>query len=97
MKLITELSTHVDEEAAALFRRRAGHADCTVSDLLRDLVYLQLYGVTYGEHVATLRRAALASRAPDLGQNMPEFGASQSLNDNKGPICRPNTITSTHR
>lgn len=68
MKLTQELSTHVDDSMAEQFRRRAADAGCTVSDLLRDLITLQLLGVTYGEHVAQIRRSALAGPAPSMGQ-----------------------------
>jgi hypothetical protein len=71
MKLSFELSTHVDELLAEQFRRRAADAGCTVSDLLRDLITLQIYGVTYGEHVAQIRRSALSGPAPDQAQVRP--------------------------
>ncbi len=76
MKLTQELSTHVDESMAEQFRRRAADAGCTVSDLLRDLITLQLLGVTYGEHVAQIRRSALAGPAPSAGNIGGKVGAS---------------------
>jgi hypothetical protein len=69
-KLTEEFATHLDDDLAVEFRRRAVMAGCKPAELLRDLIVDMLHGVTYGEYVAQSRRQAIARPAasvPDRG------------------------------
>ena len=44
---------------------KASLAQCDRSEYLRDLIYMDLYGVTHGEHIANHRRSVLGSRGTD--------------------------------
>ena len=58
-KCTEKLSANVPEELATAWRQRARQAGCTPSELLRDLICMNLLGKTWGEHVNQDRRAAL--------------------------------------
>ena len=60
MKLTESLKTLLDEDTALRFQRRACAAGCTPAELLRDMVFVLEYGMTFGEHVAESRRIALS-------------------------------------
>lgn len=64
MKLTEEMKVRLDEATAEAFRRRAHRAGCSTGELLRDLVVQLEWGVTWGEHVANHRRAALSREGP---------------------------------
>ena len=65
-KCTERLSANVPEELATAWRIRARHAGCTPSELLRDLICMNLLGMTWGEHVTKDRREALISPASEL-------------------------------
>ena len=58
-KCTEKMGTNVPQEFADEFNRRAHQAGCTPSELLRDLICLNLHGITWGEHINQDRRAAL--------------------------------------
>ena len=62
-KCTEKLSANVPEELATAWRMRARQAGCTPSELLCDLICMNLLGKTWGEHVTQDRRAALESPA----------------------------------
>ena len=64
-KCTEKLSANVPEELATAWRMRARQAGCTPSELLRDLICMNLLGKTWGEHVTKDRRDALVSQAAD--------------------------------
>lgn len=64
MKLTEEMKVRLDEATAEAFRRRAHQAGCSTGELLRDVVVHLEWGVTWGEHVANHRRAALSREGP---------------------------------
>lgn len=74
MKLTESIRVHLDEATAEAFRQRARRAGCAPGELLRDIICLQEWGRTWGEHVAHHRRATLAGEglngglASDLGE-----------------------------
>lgn len=61
--LTENFETHLDEDLAAEFRRRCHESGCKPAEVLRDLVCLALKGMTYGEHVAHVRRLAFSMPA----------------------------------
>lgn len=60
MKLTCSVKVNLDEATNDLLQRRSYRAGCTASELLRDMICICEYGMTWGEHVAQSRRAALA-------------------------------------
>ena len=53
------VKTTVCEEAFDALNVKARIAACDRSEYIRDLIYMDLYGMTYGEHVANHRRSVL--------------------------------------
>lgn len=53
------VKTTVCEEAFDALNGKARYAACDRSEYVRDLIYMDLYGMTYGEHVANHRRSVL--------------------------------------
>jgi hypothetical protein len=68
MKLTDSIRVHLDEATAEAFRQRARRAGCAPGELLRDIICLQEWGRTWGEHVAHHRRATLSGEGPNAGQ-----------------------------
>jgi hypothetical protein len=68
MKLTEEIKVRLDEATAEAFRRRAHAAACTPGELLRDLVVHLEHGVTWGEHIANVRRLAVTREGPIAGR-----------------------------
>lgn len=68
MKLTESLRVHLDEATAEAFRQRARRAGCAPGELLRDIICLQEWGRTWGEHVAHHRRATLSGEGSNAGQ-----------------------------
>lgn len=60
----TTLPSYMKEELEEIARK----AGCDFSDVLRDIVYLARRSVTFGEHVANDRRAALSGKGDSLGE-----------------------------
>lgn len=69
MKLSESVKVNLDEETCLRFQRRAARAGCSTSELLRDMVCVLEHGLTYGEHVAQSRRAALNREGSKQGQS----------------------------
>lgn len=69
MKLTESLKVNLDEETCLMFQRRSARAGCSASELLRDLICELEWGVTWGEHVAQSRRAALNREGSSTGQS----------------------------
>lgn len=67
MKLTESIRVHLDEATAEAFRQRARRAGCAPGELLRDIICLQEWGRTWGEHVAHHRRATLAGEGLNAG------------------------------
>lgn len=67
-KFDEELKTHVDDTTANAFRKRASELEQTPSELLRDLIYLQVHGEILVEMCAKHRRALLQQQGPIQGQ-----------------------------
>jgi hypothetical protein len=59
MKLTESIRVHLDDATAEAFRQRARRAGCQPGELLRDIICLQEWGRTWGEHVAHHRRRTL--------------------------------------
>ena len=68
-KRTEEIKTHASEQIKADWLARAKQAECNQSELLLDLICLTLYGETYGEHEAKVRREALTKQGPTVGYN----------------------------
>lgn len=68
MKLTEEIKVALDEATAEAFRRRALRAGCRPGELARDLICLAEYGMTWGEHVAHLRRVVLGAPGQTSGE-----------------------------
>lgn len=67
-KLEEVLKTHVDEETANQFMRRAADIDQLVGERLRDLVYIDVHGMTLLEMTAKHRRALLDQQGTNSDQ-----------------------------
>jgi hypothetical protein len=72
-KRTEEIKTHSTERIKADWAMRARLAGCNPSELLNDLICLTLYGETYGEHEAKVRREALTRQGLQQGSR----GASE--------------------
>jgi hypothetical protein len=68
MKLTEEIKVRLDEQTAEAFRRRAHAAGCNPGELLRDIVVHLEHGVTWGEHIANVRRLAVTREGPIAGR-----------------------------
>jgi hypothetical protein len=53
------VKTTVCEEVFDALNSKARVAGCDRSEYIRDLIYMDLYGMTFGEHVANHRRSVL--------------------------------------
>ena len=69
MKLSESVKVNLDEDTCTKFQRRATRAGCSTSELLRDMVCVLEHGLTWGEHVAQSRRAALNREGSSTGQS----------------------------
>lgn len=58
-KLTDVVKTTTPDYAKDDLAAKAHRAGCNPADYLRDLVYMDLYGVTFGEHVANSRRSVM--------------------------------------
>ncbi|APW38474.1 hypothetical protein RD110_15745 [Rhodoferax koreense] len=68
-KLTQPLKTHVDENTETEFMRRATAIDQVPGERLRDLVYLDVHGMTYLEMVAKHRRDLLDQQGTHSGRD----------------------------
>jgi hypothetical protein len=60
--------TTVPFEAKDALAAKAHLAGCDAAEYLRDLIYMDLHGCTFGEHVANHRRAVIGKQGPALAQ-----------------------------
>ena len=67
-KLLLIVKTTTPDYAKEALALKAHQAGCTPADYLRDLVFMDLYGETFGEHVANSRRSVLGFKASDAVQ-----------------------------
>ena len=79
-KLTDKVSTHLPEYLADLLRQLSTRASCSEAELLRDMICLNLCGMTWGEHVANSRRSILKV------EGAPQGGFSSS----RGPVAASN-------
>lgn len=84
MKLTESIRVHLDEATAEAFRQRARRAGCAPGELLRDIICLQEWGRTWGEHVAHHRRATLAGEGLNAG--LPSDLAEPAAGAVSGPV-----------
>ncbi len=81
MKLTEEIKVALDEDTAEAFRRRALRAGCRPGELLRDLICMAEYNMTWGEHVANVRREVLSSPRQTPGHPQAQAQADDRLTD----------------
>lgn len=67
-KLDECLKTHVDDVTANTFRRLAGELDQLPGELLRDLIFLKVHGLTHLELMAKHRRDLLQQQGLRMAQ-----------------------------
>lgn len=67
-KRTEEAKTLVTSQMHDLLAEKARAAHCTPSDLLHDVLYLALTGMTYADHVANDRRAVLLMEGRAMGE-----------------------------
>jgi hypothetical protein len=72
-KLTEEAKFTLTPQMQDLIAERARGARCHPSDLCRDAIYLVMTGVSYTDHVANDRRAALSME----GQPLADKGSSE--------------------
>ena len=72
-KLSEEAKFTLPPQMHDLIAERARGARCNPSDLYRDAIYLAVTGMTYSDHVANDRRAALSME----GQQQADKGATE--------------------
>ncbi len=58
--------THIPFEAKEGLSTKAHLAGCSDGEYLRDLIYMDLHGVTYGEYVANHRRQVFGKQGEAL-------------------------------
>src|SRR4051812_36435378 len=63
------LTPEIDAKA----RARAASVGASTSEIGRDLFFMWLEGVTYGEYVAKHRRDLIVQEGADKGRNAPDF------------------------
>ena len=68
-KCTEEIKTKVPDDLAARWRARARKAGCSPSELLRDLICMTEFGMTFGELETKYRREALGFQAPEQGNH----------------------------
>lgn len=68
-KLTEDVKTHVDENTANLFMRKAARCDMLPGVLLREILYAYVHGHTYSELVAQHRRQQIEAEGPIGGLN----------------------------
>ena len=66
-KCTEKLSTLVPDYIEDAWKHKARQAGCCPSELLRDLVCVNVLGMTWGEHVKKDRLDALGLQAPEQG------------------------------
>jgi len=67
-KLTEVAKTHIPEYADIALGAKAHGVGCISAEYLRDLIFMDLYGVTYCEHVANSRRAIMGCKGPATAQ-----------------------------
>jgi len=72
-KLTEEAKFTLTPQMHDLIAERARKAGCNPSDLYRDSVFLAVTGISYSDHVANDRRAALTRE----GQPLADKGATE--------------------
>jgi len=60
--------TTVPDYAADDLLVKSCRAGCRKAEYLRDLIYMDLYGETFGEHVANSRRSIMGFKGPLVDQ-----------------------------
>lgn len=70
-KLTDKVTTHLPEYLADQLRQLATQASCSEAELLRDMICLNLCGMTWGEHVANSRRQILRGQGALKAQFVP--------------------------
>lgn len=68
-KLTAVAKTHITDDAELILSAKAHSAGCVAAEYLRDLIYMDLYGMTFGEHVANSRRSVMGFKAPATAQS----------------------------
>lgn len=87
MKLTESIRVHLDDQTAEAFRQRARRAGCQPGELLRDIICLQEWGRTWGEHVAHHRRATLAREGSSAGD--PAASWPPNVQQASDPVANP--------
>lgn len=90
MKLTESIRVHLDDATAEAFRQRARRAGCQPGELLRDIICLQEWGRTWGEHVAHHRRATLGMEGSSAGD--PEGSWPPSTQPASDPVAGPQVL-----
>jgi hypothetical protein len=67
-KCTESAKTTVPHELKEALTTKAHMAGCDNSEYLRDLICMDVHGVTWGEHVANHRRSVLGKQGPQLAQ-----------------------------
>lgn len=67
-KLTCVVKTHVPDYADEALNAKARSVGCVAAEYTRDLVYMDLFGVTFGEHVANSRRSVMGFKGRATGQ-----------------------------
>ena len=63
-KLTCTVKTHLTDYLEDGLNSKAHAAGCGASEYLRDLVCMDIEGVTFGEHVANSRRSVMGFKGP---------------------------------
>ena len=95
MKLTESIRVHLDDATAEAFRQRARRAGCQPGELLRDIICLQEWGRTWGEHVAHHRRRTLGREGlveGDLQRPTRDSAPTSSGTDEIPQVLRPRAV-----
>lgn len=95
MKLTESIRVLLDDATAEAFRQRASRAGCQPGELLRDIICLQEWGRTWGEHVAHHRRRTLGQEGPIEGEREVILQGSwptSSGTDEAPQVLRPRAV-----
>jgi hypothetical protein len=95
MKLTESIRVHLDDATAEAFRQRARRAGCQPGELLRDIICLQEWGRTWGEHVAHHRRRTLGQEGSIEGDRevtSPDSWPTSSGTDEIPQVLRPRAV-----
>lgn len=70
-KCLAEAKTHIPEDMRLELMGVAHMLGCTLGEVLRDIIYINRRGETFGEHVANHRRSILEGKGPSQGITKP--------------------------